>query len=77
MLTAPGQADWARPDAATTCRECLHWAGGKRDHWGALKPALCRKARSLMPRAATPPVPHHAKSCRFFTANPASPEVMK
>jgi hypothetical protein len=40
-ITEPGQADWARPDAAGTCRVCLFWSGGKRDRWGALKPAIC------------------------------------
>jgi hypothetical protein len=47
-ITEPDQADWARPDAAETCRACLFWAGAKRDRWGALKPAICRKARQLL-----------------------------
>jgi hypothetical protein len=48
-ITEPGQPDGARPDAAETCRACLFWSGAKRDHWGALKPAICRKARQLLP----------------------------
>jgi hypothetical protein len=55
-ITEPGQADWARPDAATTCRACLFWGGEKRDRWGALKPAICRKARQLLPGRRLPPV---------------------
>ena len=76
-MTEPGQEDWARPDAAETCRGCLFWSGGKRDRWGALKPAICRKARQLLPGRRLPPVPHHAHSCRFFEANPSPPEAMK
>jgi hypothetical protein len=76
-MTEPGQADWARPDAATTCRGCLFWAGGKRDRWGALKPAICRKAQQMLLLRRLPPVPHHAHSCRFFEANPSPPEAMK
>jgi hypothetical protein len=76
-MTEPGQADWARPDAAETCRLCLFWSGAKRDRWGALKPAICRKARQLLPGRRPPPVPHHAHSCRFFEADPSPPEAMK
>jgi hypothetical protein len=76
-INEPGQADWARPDAAETCRTCLFWSGAKRDRWGALKPAICRKARQLLPGRRLPPVPHHAHSCRFFEANPSPPEAMK
>lgn len=76
-ITEPGQADWARPDAAETCRACLFWNGAKRDRWGALKPAICRKARQLLPGRPLPPVPHHAHGCRFFEANPSPPEAMK
>ena len=32
-MTEPGQADWARPDTAETCRACLFWSGAKRDRW--------------------------------------------
>jgi hypothetical protein len=76
-ITEPDQADWARPDAAETCRACLFWAGAKRDRWGALKPAICRKARQLLLGRPLPPIPHHAHSCRFFEPNPAPPEAMK
>jgi hypothetical protein len=76
-MTEPGQADWARPDATTTCRACQFWGGEKRDHWGALKPAICRKARQLLPGRRLPLVAHFARSCRFFEANPSPPEAMK
>jgi hypothetical protein len=76
-ITEPGQADWARPDSATTCRACLFWSGATRDHWGALKPAICRKARRLLPGRRLPPVPHYAHSCRFFEANPSPPDALK
>jgi hypothetical protein len=48
-----------------------------RDRWGALKPAICRKARQLLLGRWLPPVPHYAHSCRFFEANPSPPEPMK
>src|SRR3984885_8638378 len=70
-------ADWARPDATETCCVCLFWSGEKRDRWGALKPAICRKARQLLLGRRLPPVPHHAHSCRFFEPNPTPPEAMK
>jgi hypothetical protein len=76
-MTEPRQADWARPDASETCRVCLFWGGAKRDRWGALKPAICRKARQLLPGRRLPPVPHYAHSCRLFEANPSPPEAMK
>ena len=28
-MTEPGLADWARPDAAATCRVCLFWSGAE------------------------------------------------
>jgi hypothetical protein len=76
-ITEPGQPDGARPDAAETCRACLFWSGAKRDHWGALKPAICRKAGQLLPGRRLPPVPHYAHSCRFFAANSSPAEAMK
>jgi hypothetical protein len=79
--TEPGQADWADPNAPTTCRQCVQWGdlsrSRKRDHWGSLLPAPCRKARALLPGRRLAPVPHHAKTCRFFEMNPNAPEAMK
>jgi hypothetical protein len=46
-ITEPGQADWARPDAATTCRACLFWAarnataGARSSRRSAAKLANC------------------------------------
>jgi hypothetical protein len=60
-----------------TFRACLFWSGEKRDRWGALKPAICRKARQLLRGRRLPPVPLHAHSCRFFEANPSPSEAMK
>jgi hypothetical protein len=77
LETMPGQATWADLNSPFTCRECWLWSGGKRDDHGILKPAICRKAASMMFGRKPPPVPHDARACRFFDLRPAPPAIIK
>jgi hypothetical protein len=75
--TKPGQAHWARPDAPTTCRQCIHWKPVQitrrgethdalpYDRNGALRTRLCGKYRQFAGRNG-PRVPHNAAACRYL-----------
>ena len=51
-LTFPGQADWARPDATTTCGQCAFWLVAEAWMRKTRSKAMCGKA--IAP-AARPP----------------------
>jgi hypothetical protein len=75
IMTLPGQAHFARVDTQNTCRECLHWGRKvERNGIGNLKPARCQKALRLT-SADLPPVPHSARACKHFEANPTPPAI--
>jgi hypothetical protein len=75
IATLPGQAHFAIDDTHS-CRECQSWGNhlGERTSAGLLRPGLCRKARA-MSSANLPEVPHQAKACKHFEANPTPPPI--
>jgi hypothetical protein len=75
VATLPGQAHFAI-NTDNTCRECVHWSNhrGERTRLGLLKPALCRKALRMSPDKL-PEVPHQARACKHFEANPTPPAI--
>lgn len=73
--TYAGQASWAIPSSPTTCRECLDWGTRKArydavNRGGELKPVRCNRRTRLMAGIAGRAVPHDARSCSQFRANP-------
>jgi hypothetical protein len=75
IATMPGQAHFA-VSADHTCRECQSWANhrGERTNLGLLKAGRCRKAM-LMSSEKLPEVPHQARACKHFEANPTPPPI--
>ena len=63
-ITHAGQADWARPDAATVCAECAYWQAEPWERRARAK-ARCGLAARMM-KSQTKLVPRLARSCRFF-----------
>ena len=64
-VTYPGQADWARPDVATTCSQCAYWQAAEQWMRKTRSKARCGMAARMMQRP-TKQVPALAKSCRFY-----------
>jgi hypothetical protein len=82
-LTVPGMAGIAAPALGVTCRSCVFWAGAagdKRDSWGDLRPAACRKYEQLTPArsrktAKDRQLPASNCACEYFELNPRPPAM--
>lgn len=71
--TPNGMAHWAGTGPeGKTCRECEHWQHEKRYYAkrglqrGTLKPARCRKYKTMMNGQTGGEIPHDARSCKYF-----------
>lgn len=61
-VTAPGQAHFAEPAAATTCGECEFWC----DELNRKSARRCTKYSALMNGIRGPRIPNDTNACKYF-----------